>query len=202
MKNDIINLLNLQQSKIIESTDKKIIVSAGPGSGKTYTIVKKIKKELSENDYSIIITSFTKEAANQLKNKLRNTCDLGDSYVGTLYSFVLVEIIDKFKNRYLSARGLKEVSKLKYSMPKRNSEIEELTRIGINPSTIKRIQLCLKKWLNDFSNGKYEISSLTYLIAIDLMNKCPVAKKYISETSLEKIWTNLFVSNIISSLSE
>lgn len=44
MNKELLKELNEQQGKIIHSIDKKIIVSAGPGSGKTYTIVKKLNK--------------------------------------------------------------------------------------------------------------------------------------------------------------
>lgn len=46
MNNSIRELLCEEQNKIIDSRCKYIIVSACPGSGKTYTLVKKIKKEL------------------------------------------------------------------------------------------------------------------------------------------------------------
>lgn len=56
MNNSIRELLCEEQNKIIDSRCKYIIVSACPGSGKTYTLVKKIKKELNEiADYQGII---------------------------------------------------------------------------------------------------------------------------------------------------
>ena len=47
MNNKLFEILKKQQGKIIQSKDRKIVVSAGPGSGKTYTIVKKIEQEIS-----------------------------------------------------------------------------------------------------------------------------------------------------------
>ena len=63
MNNKLFEILNKQQGKIIQSKNRKIVVSAGPGSGKTYTIVKKIEQEFlcEEKNKNIIVTSFTKE---------------------------------------------------------------------------------------------------------------------------------------------
>ena len=44
-----LNKLCEQQNAIINSNYDRIVVSAGPGSGKTYTIVRKIAKELKES---------------------------------------------------------------------------------------------------------------------------------------------------------
>lgn len=70
MNNRLFEILNKQQGKIIQSKDRKIVVSAGPGSGKTYTIVK-IEQEFlcEEKNKNIIVASFTKEASKQLKEK-------------------------------------------------------------------------------------------------------------------------------------
>lgn len=180
MNKELLKELNEQQGKIIHSTDKKIIVSAGPGSGKTYTIVKKIEQEfLNNKDNNIIVTSFTKEASKQLKDKISTSTDINDSYVGTLDSFILKEIIEPYKNRYLQYRGYNSIDKIKYKMPDRNSSVEIITRQGIQNYNIDTIKQELRRWVADFSKGNYEISSLTYLIAIDLLKKIPTAKKYI-----------------------
>lgn len=181
MNNKLFEILNKQQGKIIQSKDRKIVVSAGPGSGKTYTIVKKIEQEFlcEEKNKNIIVTSFTKEASKQLKEKITACVDVNDSYIGTLDSFVLKEIIEPYKNRYLRCRGYDSVDRLKYRMPSRNSDVEIITRQGIRKYNIESIKYELNRWIIDLSKGVYEISSLTYLIAIDLLKKIPSAQKYI-----------------------
>lgn len=180
MNDKYFKLLNEQQDAIVNAKEKKIVVSAGPGSGKTFTLVKRIKQELSENNYSVIVTSFTKEAAGQLKNKLSQVNDLHDSYIGTLDSFIFNEIINKFKNRYLNImRYDNKILRLKTTMPERNSLVEELTKEGIKDSNIHLIKYSMNRWLKDLSKGKYEISSISYLISCDLLSKCTTAKKFI-----------------------
>lgn len=181
MNNKLFEALKEQQEKIIQSEDRKIVVSAGPGSGKTYTIVKKIEREFIDKDKTknIIVTSFTKEASKQLKEKITALVDVNDSYIGTLDSFVLREIIEPYKNRYLECRGYNPITDLKYKMPNRYSVVKDITKHGIKEYNKQIIENEFRRWITDLSKGTYEISSITYLIAIDLLNKIPSAKKYI-----------------------
>ena len=67
--------LDENQRKVVTSKTKYLLVSAGAGSGKTLTIIGKIRylieiEKLKEDE--IICISFTNEATNNLKNKLKN----------------------------------------------------------------------------------------------------------------------------------
>lgn len=67
--------LDENQRKVVTSKTKYLLVSAGAGSGKTLTIIGKIRylieiEKLREDE--IICISFTNEATNNLKNKLKN----------------------------------------------------------------------------------------------------------------------------------
>ena len=67
--------LDKYQLKIIKSKRKKILVLASAGSGKTYTIVNKIRYLLNNNicnDKDILCISFTNDAVNKLKQDLNN----------------------------------------------------------------------------------------------------------------------------------
>lgn len=66
--------LDESQKKIVTSNSKYTLVSAGAGSGKTLTIIGKIRylieiKKVKEEE--LICISFTNEATNNLKNKLK-----------------------------------------------------------------------------------------------------------------------------------
>ena len=72
------HILDNQQSDIVINDDKYLLVVAGAGSGKTLTILGKIYyllkyKNIKEDE--ILCISFTRNAANNLKNKIHN--DLG-----------------------------------------------------------------------------------------------------------------------------
>lgn len=46
ISNDLKMILEKQQNEIINADERKIVVSAGPGSGKTFTLVKRLEKSL------------------------------------------------------------------------------------------------------------------------------------------------------------
>ena len=67
--------LDIYQTKVILDNSKSLLVVAGAGSGKTLTIVGKIKYLIENNicsDSEILCISFTNDATNNLKEKLIN----------------------------------------------------------------------------------------------------------------------------------
>lgn len=126
------DILDEEQNSIIKSVEKYIMVSACPGAGKTYTIVRKIEKELEtiKDFQGIIACSFSNEAANELKSRIDKSIDISQSYIGTIDSFVLKFIIGPFINRYLKEKGeLDEPVKINSIVfPENYSEINLMTR--------------------------------------------------------------------------
>lgn len=87
-----------EQKNIIEYIGN-IVVTANPGSGKTYTIVEKICKIIPElPDYKgVIAISFTNKASDELKKRCRNRCsDTKQSFFGTIDKFYISQIIIPF----------------------------------------------------------------------------------------------------------
>ena len=71
--------LDINQRKIITDNKTNILVVAGAGSGKTLTIVGKIKyliEKLGVNKEDILCISFTNETVNSLKQKLNLEIDI------------------------------------------------------------------------------------------------------------------------------
>lgn len=65
--------LSKQQKEAVETFGKGILVSAAAGSGKTHTLIERIKYHLIKGTYSvneILLVTFTNAAANQMKEKL------------------------------------------------------------------------------------------------------------------------------------
>lgn len=83
------------QKKIID-TPGNLVVMASAGTGKTFTMVKKIEKEIKENtDYKVVAAiTFTIKAANEIKERIK--ADVRDHFIGTNNSFVINEIIKPF----------------------------------------------------------------------------------------------------------
>ena len=67
-------MLNENQQKVVEyKGDKPLLVEAGPGSGKTRVIIERVKfliNELKINPSSVLVITFTRKAANELKERL------------------------------------------------------------------------------------------------------------------------------------
>ena len=104
-------MLNKEQKLIVNSVEGPIRVLAGPGSGKTRTIVQRIayliKKKVNPKD--ILAITFTNKAAIEMKNRINNLIDESESkvFVSTFHSFCAKLIrrnhkyIDDFKHDYI-----------------------------------------------------------------------------------------------------
>ena len=90
------------QTKAIQNEGKNIIVSAGAGSGKTAVLTERVLRKLREgvNINELLILTFTKAAAQEMKDRIRKEIrkdsslkrqlELIDaSYITTFDSFAL-----------------------------------------------------------------------------------------------------------------
>lgn len=87
-----------EQKKIIQYKGN-VVVTAKPGSGKTYTIVEKVAKILPNlpSYKGIIAISFTNKASDELKKRCKQRCtDLKQSFFGTIDKFYISQIIIPF----------------------------------------------------------------------------------------------------------
>ena len=161
-----------KEQKAILNHDGNIVVTANPGSGKTYTIVEKIGDVLSElpSYKGVIAISFTNKASDELKKRCkRKGIDTKHSFFGTIDKFYISEIIIPF------------ASHLTYVMPeyqvtefcKEESDYSKLRTI--TGDLTKEQETLLEKAL---SEGKIflDISGET---AMYIMNKVPGAIKYL-----------------------
>ena len=79
------------QIKAFQSKSKKLVIEAGPGSGKTFVIIKRIQYLIEKYDPdSFLVITFTEKAANELKNRLKDDLppEIVDKiHVSTIHSF-------------------------------------------------------------------------------------------------------------------
>lgn len=95
--------LTLEQQDIV-GAEGNVVVTARPGSGKTFTIVRMIEKALKKcYDYQgIIAISFTKKASRELELRCRkNGISKKSSFFGTIDHFYITEIIIPFAKHLL-----------------------------------------------------------------------------------------------------
>lgn len=101
---------NKSQDLIINDAKLPACVIAGPGTGKTYTIVKKIISLIKNDNLEpnrILVTSFTKKAANELIERVETSlkkeqieADTSNMLIGNFHSLAL-----KFLREYKSFTG-------------------------------------------------------------------------------------------------
>lgn len=92
---------NAEQKKAITITEGPVLIIAGPGTGKTYTLVKRISYLVFEKNVkpsSIMVVTFTEKAAKELLTRISDeflktdeNCriNINEMYVGTFHSVCL-----------------------------------------------------------------------------------------------------------------
>lgn len=90
---------NENQKQAIETADGPLLITAGPGTGKTYTLVQRtiyLIEECGVKPESIFIATFTEKAAKELITRITNelskrgiTANINEMYVGTFHSLCL-----------------------------------------------------------------------------------------------------------------
>lgn len=90
---------NEQQKNAIATTDGPLLIIAGPGTGKTFTLVKRVVYLITEKNVQpeeIMIATFTEKAAKELVTRITNellqigvSVNINEMYVGTFHSICL-----------------------------------------------------------------------------------------------------------------
>ena len=129
---------NEAQKEAITSTNGAVLILAGPGTGKTYTLVQRtvflIQKRRVKPE-NILIATFTDKAANELKTRITEELsarkihvDVSEIYIGTFHSICArilndyadfagvkknFKVLDEFENAYLIMQNFDRFSELK-----------------------------------------------------------------------------------------
>jgi len=128
---------NERQKEAIQSTEGPVLLIAGPGSGKTFTLVKRIAYLVRERRVppgQIMAVTFTEKAARELTTRISDeflqhgeTVDLHEMYIGTFHAVCLrlmkeygdqqehsrsSRILDTFEQTYLVYRNLARFQRL------------------------------------------------------------------------------------------
>lgn len=85
-----------EHQKDIINAPGNLVVSASAGTGKTYTMIEKIFKDIKDNTThkSVAAITFTIKAAKEIKERL--TINTSSHFIGTNNSFVIEEVIKPF----------------------------------------------------------------------------------------------------------
>ena len=121
---------NEQQQQVIDITEQPLLVIAGPGAGKTKTLVDRVIHLIADkkiDSSNIMVATFTEKAAKELVSRISTrtqelgvTVNLSDMYLGTLHSIFLrileeyrqhtalkrnYRVLDDFEQKYLIYRN-------------------------------------------------------------------------------------------------
>ena len=90
---------NQEQLQAIQTTEGALLIIAGPGSGKTFTLVERIVYLITQKDVtpeSLLVVTFTDKAAQELTTRISNRLNtlkvrfnLNEMYLGTFHSICL-----------------------------------------------------------------------------------------------------------------
>jgi len=83
--------LNPRQQAVVESRARHILVQAGPGTGKTHTLVARLRRVLAEVPQPCAIITFTNRASLELRRRLDDLAILNSApvFIGTFHGFCL-----------------------------------------------------------------------------------------------------------------
>jgi DNA helicase-2/ATP-dependent DNA helicase PcrA len=96
-----------QQLAAIESLDGPLLIIAGPGAGKTFTLVERAIHLISTRNVDpgrILVSTFTEKAAKELLTRISNrllergmTVNPADMAIGTLHS-IFLRLLEEFRS--------------------------------------------------------------------------------------------------------
>lgn len=130
---------NAEQRRAIETTEGPLLITAGPGTGKTFTLVKRVAYLILERGVApgnIFVATFTEKAARELVTRISNelasrglSLDIGEMYVGTFHSlcFRIIKehveyshlrksyrVADAFDQQYLAFQNYRRFKELEH----------------------------------------------------------------------------------------
>jgi DNA helicase-2/ATP-dependent DNA helicase PcrA len=92
---------NTQQKEVIKADEERLRVVAGPGTGKTETLIRRIAHLIQQKDVppeEIIAFTFTEKAADELLNRIESHVGELETrpWIGTIHSFCL-ELLEEYR---------------------------------------------------------------------------------------------------------
>lgn len=169
--------LNLSQKEAVENIDGPLLIIAGPGSGKTRTLVERMIYMIKEKNIKpeeILVSTFTERAARELTTRIGNRLKnekiyLQGLYIGTLHSICL-KIIDEnieYSNLKKGYRVLDNVDQKFFIFSKLRffKEIDGFKEFFRNKNYLTnwKIGETLVKWFNKFSEEGLELADDSFL---------------------------------------
>lgn len=147
----------------ILTTEGSIVISASAGTGKTYTTIQRIIKDIDENNnyQTFAAVTFTRKAAKEITNRLSS--NKGEGFVGTNDNFIWLEIIQPFMYDVYGMDFKKEIK------PDFSDENQILT-YDYGVKKIRRTQLMCK-----YDDKK---KNFAFQLALEILKKSYSCRRY------------------------
>ncbi len=166
---------NPHQLEAILATDGPVLIIAGPGSGKTFTLVERIVYLITHNGVSpesLFVVTFTDKAARELTTRISNRLselsikfNLNEMYLGTFHSICL-RLLEDYREftRLKRSFTLFDQFDQQYFLYQRIKDFRELPDaqlvIGDDQSGRWAQSENLLKWLNKVSEEALDVATL------------------------------------------
>ena len=195
MKKIIVNgyTLDEQQSKIVIENEKYSLINAGAGSGKSLTLVGKIKYVLENNIYSpkeICCISFTNASVKNLNESIRGNCNTNVDTL-TFHKLALNIIKSKKEEYYIANESLLENIFDEFIKTKCFGN-KTLSNIIYNKFKIYFFKTN-KKWLKITTSSKFNAYKNTIITFIKLMQSNGYEKNEFSNFLKNKKYKNTLI---------
>ena len=184
---------NPQQLEAILATDGPVLIIAGPGSGKTFTLVERIVYLIMHKDVapeSLFVVTFTDKAARELTTRISNRLselgikfNLYEMYLGTFHSICL-RILEDFQEftRLKRSFTLFDQFDQQYFLYQRINEFRPLPDsqlvMGDEQSGRWAQSEQLLKWLNKVSEEALDIAELETAPNVEVRALAACFRKY------------------------
>lgn len=191
--NSLKSKANPQQLEAILATDGPVLIIAGPGSGKTFTLVERIVYLIMQKGVapeSLFVVTFTDKAARELTTRISNRLadldikfNLNEMYLGTFHSICL-RLLDDFREftRLRRSFTLFDQFDQQYFLYQHIKEFRELPDaqlvIGDDQSGRWAQSKSLLKWLNKVSEEALDATTLAAAPKVEIRALAACFAKY------------------------
>lgn len=184
---------NPQQLEAILATDGPVLIIAGPGSGKTFTLVERIVYLITQKGVapeSLFVVTFTDKAARELTTRISNrlsyldiSFNLNEMYLGTFHSICL-RVLEDYREftRLKRSFTLFDQFDQQYFLYQRIKDFRELPDaqlvLGDDQSGRWKQSENLLKWLNKVSEEALDITELASAPELEIRALATCFTKY------------------------
>lgn len=171
---------NKQQMDAIEYVgDKPLLIRAGPGAGKTFVLIERIKHLLNNTDAkpeSFLIITFTRKAANELRERLSDEEDgipineINKMHISTIHGFCSKILSEFGKSGYILLDDDNN-ERRKMFLRRYRKQLGFIEEAYIGGSGLEKV---MKKF-DEYSTFDVKIEELQKHIR----EKCPISQRYL-----------------------